>query len=1013
MKKIVTLFVLITAFFAGNAFAQPGSPCSAAFNYSVSASGYQVQFTPLRAASSYGTMDVWNFGDGTGYNSEVLPSATPVVQQHSYTTPGTYAVMHKVVSHDSNWAVTCSDSLVVTVNITATMPCHINAGFSFERDSVYSNVVHFNIDSNTDYQNALIQWNFGDGAVGYGTNPVHAYNGSGLYNVCLVISRDALCRDSVCHLVQVQGATTPVCNAAFTNTITNNQVQFISVNTPGQFYVSHEWSFGDGQIDYNNSTNPLHFYQAPGTYYVTHTVSKYSGNYLVCTDSVGVAITITGGIPCPAAEFVYYADSAQLNSIQFYGIFGNAAGSAAMLWNFGDSTTSTEQNPVHAYASPGIYNVCLHIVRDSACFGDVCRTIQVLAPAQPCSLVAAFTNYTDSSNTRLVHFSNQTAGYAAGDSIRYTFGDGTNSTDVNPSHTYNAAGTYMVCLRVKKYTVPGTQPCVSEICHTVTVVANPPACNLNVNFSWAADSVNSLKIKFTNLTTPYSANTISLWTFGDGSSMTDRTANHVYNQPGQYQVCLKVTQNSTCIRDTCITITVTQTQQPCNVTAAFSLYNDSIMGGNPVQYHFFNNTVSLSGVDSSFWDFGDGTPIIITHDSVLNHLYSAPGTYTVCLRVVRTIPGTTLTCESRVCQTVVVPSVPPVTCNLITNFSTTVDSANSRKIYFSNLTNAQPAQANAHWSFGDGTVSNDWNVIHIYAQAGQYRACLSVSNNLCISDTCMMVTVTATPTDSCNLQVSFTSRADSSNHRKIFFTNTSISNVTQSTAAWSFGDGTSGTGNHPDHVYAQPGRYAVCLTVASGNCSRTQCDSIIVTGNTTPAVNCDSIHLDIVYHADTYIPNKLFFFGNSTVPMLHQRWTFTQLSGTGSTVVVNQNNPDHLFTDTGYYSVCVRGEYANGCIKEYCELIYISSVTATAQCILSAYPNPANNQVSSNLQLEQPGLITATVYNLQGMVLLQTTQNGIAGNNLVTLNIQNLVPGIYTIRFVYGNKICFTRFQKL
>jgi len=40
-------------------------------------------------------------------------------------------------------------------------------------------------------------------------------------------------------------------------------------------------------------------------------------------------------------------------------------------------------------------------------------------------------------------------------------------------------------------------------------------------------------------------------------------------------------------------------------------------------------------------------------------------------------------------------------------------------------------------------------------------------------------------------------------------------------------------------------------------------------------------------------------------------------------------------------------------------------------------------------------------------------QQGVVGNNIVTFNINDLIPGLYTIKVVYGGKTCYARFTKL
>ena len=85
----------------------------------------------------------------------------------------------------------------------------------------------------------------------------------------------------------------------------------------------------------------------------------------------------------------------------------------------------------------------------------------------------------------------------------------------------------------------------------------------------------------------------------------------------------------------------------------------------------------------------------------------------------------------------------------------------------------------------------------------------------------------------------------------------------------------------------------------------------------------------------------------------------------------------------------------------------------SSACELQAFPNPANVTVNVNLYLTQPEMIHAYVYNSLNVLLFQQDQEGSTGNNLVTINTSNLVAGLYTIRLVYGNRVCYARFQKL
>lgn len=68
--------------------------------------------------------------------------------------------------------------------------------------------------------------------------------------------------------------------------------------------------------------------------------------------------------------------------------FANAP--ISYLWNFGDGTTSTEQNPVHLYPVPGVYDVTLSIVVEEGCTANITVTQPGAIDVKP-SPVAAFT----------------------------------------------------------------------------------------------------------------------------------------------------------------------------------------------------------------------------------------------------------------------------------------------------------------------------------------------------------------------------------------------------------------------------------------------------------------------------------------------------------------------------------------------------------------------------------------------------------------------------------------------
>ena len=114
------------------------------------------------------------------------------------------------------------------------------------------------------------------------------------------------------------------------------------------------------------------------------------------------------------------------------------------LWDFGDRTYSAEEFPKHVYTSPGNYNVMLDVRNAN---GSDFKVVVITVLEQPGLPVANFSsNITEGYVPLDVQFNDFSENIVE---RRWNFGDGTNSTEIEPIHTYSAAGNYIVNLAVK------------------------------------------------------------------------------------------------------------------------------------------------------------------------------------------------------------------------------------------------------------------------------------------------------------------------------------------------------------------------------------------------------------------------------------------------------------------------------------------------------------------------------------------------------------------------------------
>lgn len=136
------------------------------------------------------------------------------------------------------------------------------------------------------------------------------------------------------------------------------------------------------------------------------------------------------------------------------------------LWMFGDGTTSSAPNPVHAYTTGGAFTATV-TVRDAALrSGSQSVAITVHAPLA----VTPTANRTAGTSPLVVSFSAGAGGGSPPYSYLWTFGDGATSTLASPTHTYAVPGTYTATV-----TVTDTENHTVVESLQISVSQNPPA----------------------------------------------------------------------------------------------------------------------------------------------------------------------------------------------------------------------------------------------------------------------------------------------------------------------------------------------------------------------------------------------------------------------------------------------------------------------------------------------------------------------------------------------------------
>jgi PKD repeat protein len=293
-------------------------------------------------------------------------------------------------------------------------------------------------------------------------------------------------------------------------------------------------------------------------------------------------------------------------SVQFTDKSSNAP--TSWLWDFGDGTTSTDQNPVHVYSTPGTYTVTLTATNLA---GDSNLTLNNYVTVEWPIPVANFTvNATSGTVPFNVQFTDKSTGNVT--SYNWDFGDGSTSTIKNPTHTYSTKGTYTVTLKVEG---PGGNS-TETIYNYINVSWAVPVANFTVN---ATKGTVPFDVQFTDKST---GNVTSYyWNFGDGSNSKDKSTTHLYTVPGTYAVTLTVTGPGGAN---------TQTKYlRVNYPAPIAGFTANTTKGNaPLKVKFTDS--STGNISGYSWNFGDGTT---SKDQNPIHTYTKPGNYVVKLTV--------------------------------------------------------------------------------------------------------------------------------------------------------------------------------------------------------------------------------------------------------------------------------------------------------------------------------------------------------------------------------------------
>ena len=481
---------------------------------------------------------------------------------------------------------------------------------------------------------------------------------------------------------------------------------------------------------------------------------------------------------------------------------------ASYYWDFGNGNNSVLQNPGATYTKAGSYNVKLVVTDVNGKKDSIEKAIAVTAFANP---VASFSankqtgcegeviDFTDNS----VQTSNPIVSWA------WNFGDGNQSGQQSPSHSFKTKGSFAVSL-----VITDSKGCKNAINQANYININQvPAVAFSANVTTACKVPQT--VNFTDLTPAQSGKTYTYqWDFGDGGSTTQQNPSNIYKTYGDYTVSLTVTDNQNCKK----TLVESDFIKIGAIRADFDLPKKT--GCAPFVVSFTNSSQNVPSNARQVWHFGNGDSIVSPNPI---YQYQKDGVYDITLEI-----STPDGCYDKIVKKnyVTVLKTP------VFDFSSTDSISCKSPTTFKFSANTVGA-TKWRWDFGDSGVSNQQNPSRLYKWAGVYTVSLRVE----FANGCE-VTQTKTNYIKNKAHKADFEVSDSSGCLPLVvdFTNLSTSFFGIKSYFWNFGDGKTSTQTNPSYTYNKVGKYAPKLIIvdSAGCIDSLQFDSIAVGDKANP-----------------------------------------------------------------------------------------------------------------------------------------------------------------------------------
>ena len=579
---------------------------------------------------------------------------------------------------------------------------------------------------------------------------------------------------------------------------------------PDGALVQYRWDFGDGAT--GDGQVVQYAYRGSGTYPVTLTVRDNSGTD-TSTDSDQLTVVVNEPPIAEAGENQLVTSS----EVRF-----DAAGSpdpdgeiASYEWEFGDGASGAGATPVHVYQKPGEYLVRLTVTDDSGTVrSSASDRLRVTVNAAPIA----------DAGPDLVGAPGQELAFAAAGSLDpdgdvadylWQFKDGATASGPRVSYAFDRPGVYYVRLAVRDDT---SQDKAVDYDEAKVVINAPPMARAGHDVLAAPGE--AVTFDAAGSFDPDGQIATYRWDFSDQPEPSfGQQVVRAYPAPGVYTAQLTVTDDSDAIN------AVNQDELEIRINHA------PVADAGP-DIVVWQSTITFDGSGSAdadgdpltyVWDFGDGSPAAAGQR--VSHTYVEGGVYPVVLTV---DDGTGLAnASARASLTVTINRAP------------VADAGGNREVcagdvvVFDGSASSDPDGGlfRYRWDFGDGTSAELVNPTKTYDVGAVYPVTLAVRDESGFANDShtdrIVVRVDESPIAAAGPDQEVCAGAE------VHFDGSPSHDFdgVVNRFEWDFGDGATGGGDKPVHVYQLPGNYRVVLSIEgdqAGQCSNTDADEMQV-----------------------------------------------------------------------------------------------------------------------------------------------------------------------------------------